>query len=120
MNNNKVNFALKIVTGVVLIVIFFNVYANDNSDTKIIHLSYKDSDSIKIPHQTIVFRNGMPGVFVVEKGEARFRMVRLGKKIKESIYILAGLFGNEKILLSNMSILFDGKRVFPAKTELKK
>jgi len=115
-----VNFSLKIVTSVVLIVIFFNVYAKENSDTKVIHLSYKESHSIKIPYQTIVFKNGMPGVFVLQKGKARFRMVRLGKKIKESIYILAGLFGNEKILLSNVSILFDGKRVFPAKTELKK
>lgn len=76
---------------------------------KSVTLAYKKGRTIKVPQRAMTYQNGVPGVFVVENNQARFRMVRPGKKTAGYIYILAGLFGNETILLDNISMLFDGK-----------
>lgn len=72
---------------------------------------------ISIPRAALTSRNGVPGVFVVENDEARFRMVRPGKIGIEQLEILSGLFGNETLILGELELVHDGS---PIKISIKK
>ena len=72
---------------------------------------------ISIPRAALTSRNGVPGVFVVENDEARFRMVRPGKIGIEQSEILSGLFGNETLILGELELVHDGS---PIKVSIKK
>lgn len=96
------------IAGVLLMCVTAYSYAANNIKDESLTLAQKKGVMFTIPQQALVFRNGVAGVFIVQKNKARFRMVRLGKNTQSSIYILAGLLGNETILLSNVSKLFDG------------
>jgi len=98
----------KTIISVLLMFIINYSYADNILKGKSVTLTQKKAVMIKIPSRALVFRDGVPGVFVVQNNEARFRMVRVGKKINKSVSILAGLFGNETVLTSNVSTLFDG------------
>ena len=67
--------------------------------------------SISIPRAALLVRNGISGVFVLEKNEARFRMVRSGKKDADKVDILSGLFGNETLLVGGLEAVHDGSPV---------
>ena len=66
---------------------------------------------ISIPRAALLVRNGISGVFVVEKNEARFRMVRSGKKDADKVEILSGLFGDETLLIGELEAVHDGSPV---------
>lgn len=66
---------------------------------------------ILIPLSAVLVRNGISGVFVLEKNEARFRMVRSGKKNAGKVEILSGLFGNETLLVGGLEAVHDGSPV---------
>ena len=66
---------------------------------------------ILIPLSALLVRNGISGVFVLEKNEARFRMVRSGKKDADKVEILSGLFGNETLLVGGLEDVHDGSPV---------
>ncbi len=99
---------VKTIFCLVLLCVAGNSFAASNDKQSTFKLTAKKGVMIKIPWQALVTRNGVAGVFVVQDNQARFRMVRLGKQVKNSVYILAGLFGNETLLLGNVSALFDG------------
>jgi len=64
---------------------------------------------IKIPRAALVERGGIPGVFVLnEAGEARFRLVRLGRTSDTQVEILSGLHGNETLVLGDLGAVHDG------------
>lgn len=96
--------------GLIFLLMQFSSYllADNNINQDVLNLAQNTKTPIVIPQQAVVVRSGIPGVFVVDKNEARFRMVRLGKQFKKSTAILAGLFGNEVIIISNTSGLYDG------------
>lgn len=66
---------------------------------------------ISIPLSALTSRDGIPGVFVVENNEARFRMVRPGKILKSKVEILSGLFGGENLITNDLEALHDGSPV---------
>ena len=66
---------------------------------------------ISIPLAALTSRDGIPGVFVVENNEARFRMVRPGKIQQNKVEILSGLFGGEKLITHDLEALHDGSPV---------
>lgn len=68
---------------------------------------------ILIPHQALVTRFGIPGVFVMHKGLARFRMVKTGATTNGKTVVLSGLFGNERLVLSDLDRMYDGRPVIP-------
>ena len=70
-----------------------------------------DTDSISIPRSALTSRNGIPGVFVVDNNEARFRMVRAGRADDKQVKILSGLFGNETLVISDLETVHDGSPV---------
>lgn len=82
-------------------------------ETAILKISASQSDPLKIsiPRDAVIARNGIPGVFVVENDEARFRMVRTGKTVANQVEILSGLFGNEVLVLDQLDHMHDGSAV---------
>ncbi|HEY5682579.1 MAG TPA: hypothetical protein VIR61_02775 [Sulfuricaulis sp.] len=68
--------------------------------------------TIRIPHQTLVERGGVPGVFVLNQdGRARFRMVRTGRFLASQVEILSGLLGNETLIRGDLTAVHDGSPV---------
>ncbi len=68
---------------------------------------------VRIPRAALIERAGVPGVFVLAGGEARFRMVRPGKARGAEIEILAGLHGNETLVLGDLTPVRDGSPIRP-------
>lgn len=64
-----------------------------------------------VDNRAIVRRGGLDGVFVVDKDRARFQWIRLGTKLSGSTEVLAGLTGNEKVVLTPPLSLVDNGRV---------
>ena len=68
--------------------------------------------SIQIPGNTIVEHIGTKGVFILSAdNQARFRMVKAGKKNGNSVSISSGLTGNEQILTGPYESVYDGSPV---------
>jgi hypothetical protein len=64
-----------------------------------------------IPRTALVERGGLPGVFVLQDGQARFRMVRIGKSAGNQLEVLSGLAGGETLVLGNLTEVHDGSPV---------
>ena len=61
------------------------------------------------PHAALVERGGVPGVFVLSgENQARFRMVRTGKRVNGDVEILSGLHGNETLVTGDLRDVADG------------
>jgi hypothetical protein len=92
-------------------------------ERKIVQLDAKTTNGvlISIPRTALIQRGGIPGVFVVENNEARFRMVRPGKTRAKQVEILSGLFGNEALLIDDLDAVHDGSpiKVVSSKTSSK-
>ncbi len=74
------------------------------------------SGQLRIPRAALVERGGIPGVFVLETqtgaaSEARFRMVRPGHADGDRLIILAGLHGDETLVLGDLRNVRDGSPV---------
>ncbi|GMR20085.1 MAG: hypothetical protein BMS9Abin36_0680 [Gammaproteobacteria bacterium] len=74
-------------------------------------LDSSGQDKLLIPNEVLVIRGGIPGVFVLQDKQARFRMVRTGQQHDGSVQILAGLSGNETLLRGELSAVHDGSPV---------
>ena len=66
---------------------------------------------IWIPQSLLVRQDAVPGVYVLENNQARFRMVLPGKRSGSKVEILSGLFGNEILLSDDLAALHDGSPV---------
>lgn len=82
---------------------------------------------VLIPSAALTERGGIPGVFVLQDPapfppsardadgkplrEARFRMVKTGKRVGNRVEILSGLAGDETLVLGNLSDVRDGSSV---------
>lgn len=64
--------------------------------------------NIEVPRSALVELGGVPGVFVVEDGRARFRMVRLGAVTRDRAEVLSGLEGGEMLVLGDLADVRDG------------
>jgi len=64
-----------------------------------------------IPRQALSERAGIPGVFVLENQQARFRMVRTGKTDTTHVQVLSGLHGDETLVLGDLSAVHDGSPI---------
>ncbi len=83
-----------------------------NADAlRLLKLQSGADKAIQVPQQAVHRRDGIPGVFVLQNDEARFRMVRLGAQRKQQVKVLSGLFGNETLILADDAALYDGMPV---------
>ena len=82
-------------------------------ERQVVKISAASGDGIRIsiPRAALTIRNGVPGVFVVDNKEARFRMVRTGKTGTTKVDILSGLFGGETLVLGELESVHDGSPI---------
>lgn len=72
---------------------------------------------VRVPTAAIIERTAVPGVYVLNSsGEARFRMVRPGRAVGGETEILAGLAGDETLVLGELKTLHDGSPITPVKS----
>ncbi len=64
--------------------------------------------TLTIPRPALIERGGIPGVFVLENHQARFRMVRPGKTMAAQVQVLSGLHGDETLVLGDLTDVHDG------------
>jgi hypothetical protein len=69
------------------------------------------SGNVKLPADVVVMRAGIPGVFVLQDGQARFRMVKVGNRTGKQVDILSGLLGNETIIRGDLAPVHDGSPI---------
>ncbi len=72
---------------------------------------------ILVPRAAYVERAGIPGVFVLHEGLARFRMVKAGRGRGNDLEILSGLHGTETLVLGELAAVRDGSPIQPKKFE---
>ncbi len=64
-----------------------------------------------IPASAYVERSGLPGVFVLSAGQARFRMLRIGQRSAGQLEVLSGLAGDETLVLGDFADIHDGSPI---------
>jgi multidrug efflux pump subunit AcrA (membrane-fusion protein) len=69
---------------------------------------------VTVPGSVITQRGGIPGVFVLSDGLARFRMVKPGKKHGDRVQIISGLTGDEVLVAGDLREVHDGSPITPA------
>ena len=67
--------------------------------------------TLTIPRPALTERGGIPGVFVLENNQARFRMVRPGKVGADRVEVLSGLHGDETLVLGDLTEVHDGSPI---------
>lgn len=78
----------------------------------VLPLTARPGGRLLVPRQALVERGGIPGVFVLDEQErARFRMVRVGKRVDGQLEILAGLQGSERLVLGDLAAVHDGSPI---------
>ncbi|BAU46660.1 hypothetical protein SVA_0078 [Sulfurifustis variabilis] len=65
----------------------------------------------QVPRGAVVEIGGVPGVYVLEGGHARFRMVRVGTTTRDRAEVISGLEGGEVVVLGDLAALHDGSPV---------
>lgn len=75
----------------------------------------KTPAGVRVPRAAYVERGGVPGVFVLHEGLARFRMVKAGRAEGEALEILSGLSGTETLVLGDLQPVRDGSPLQPQK-----
>lgn len=66
---------------------------------------------VSIPRAAFVDRGGLPGVFVLRNGLARFLMIKVGKVHGDNLEVLSGLTGDETLILGNLADVHDGSPI---------
>lgn len=68
---------------------------------------------VLVPQAAVVVRGGVPGVFVFDAKTAlaRFRVVRLGARRGARVEVLAGLKGDERLVLGELASVHDGSPI---------
>lgn len=61
-----------------------------------------------VPRTALTRRGGLTGVFVAENGRALFHWVKLGGVTDDTVEILAGLTGDERLINQPVPLLYDG------------
>ena len=61
-----------------------------------------------MPRTALTKRGGLTGVFVAENGRALFHWVKLGGGTDDTVEILAGLTGDERLINQPAPLLYDG------------
>lgn len=73
----------------------------------------KTPSGVRVPRAAYVERAGVPGVFVLHEGLARFRMVKAGRAQGADLEILSGLAGTETLVLGDLQAVRDGSPLRP-------
>jgi len=67
---------------------------------------------LAVPRVALIERAGITGIYVLDHGRARFRMVKTGAALPaKKIEIVSGLTGGEIAVLGELGELYDGRPV---------
>ncbi len=79
----------------------------------VVRLQLADSATaqVSIPRDAFLLRGGLPGVFVLQNGRARFRMIKVGKTRADRLEVLSGLSGNETLVVGDLADVHDGSPI---------
>jgi RND family efflux transporter MFP subunit len=69
------------------------------------------TDTLLLPSSAIVTRGQLTGVYVVEEGRLRLRMVKTGRTVGDRVEILAGLTAGQQVVVSGTERAVNGARV---------
>jgi RND family efflux transporter MFP subunit len=91
----------------------------DNSDRRLkpgffakgVIFTNRDENVIAVTEDTVSSLAGVSNVYVIENGQARQQMVKLGTRVGDLYEILSGLKGDEILASSNLTLLATGVRV---------
>lgn len=64
-----------------------------------------------IPRAALARRGGLDGVFILDGDVARFRWLRTGRELGDTIEVVSGLSGGEKIIATVSDAVRDGLAV---------
>jgi RND family efflux transporter MFP subunit len=68
--------------------------------------------SLTVPSQAIVYREGQPGVYVIDRGDqVRFQPVETGGRSGQALAITSGLTAGQRVVVSGAGFLGDGDLV---------
>jgi multidrug efflux pump subunit AcrA (membrane-fusion protein) len=67
--------------------------------------------SIFVPNNALRTRGQLEQVFVVEKGIARLRLVRVGKHLGSDVELLSGVAVGDSVVVGGTDLLVDGQSV---------
>lgn len=70
-----------------------------------------ESDLLTVPEQAVIRQGQLLSVFVVSDGQARKRLVALGRPVEDNIEVLSGLTDGEQVVVSDPHLLTDGTPV---------
>ena len=70
-----------------------------------------NAQNLWVPRDAVVLRNGIPGVYVLRDGRARFRMIRRGRSDGARVQVLSGLRGDETLVRAGSAAVHDGSPV---------
>jgi len=68
-------------------------------------------DAVRIPRDAVLNRDGLTGVFVVERGRAQWRPIHLGTENESWAEVRTGLQAGEDVVTTGRSSLVDGMSV---------
>ncbi len=71
----------------------------------------RKENAVIIPQNVIVWRQGQPGVFVIEDGKAYWRKITTGLEGKENIEVSEGLQAGQMVLVPGVKLPKDGRAV---------
>lgn len=69
------------------------------------------TETLLIPAAAVVTRGQLTGVYVVEDGILRWRLVKIGRAVDDRFEILAGLGDGEKVVVSGVDKAVNGARI---------
>ena len=71
----------------------------------------RERPAILVPEGAVVRRGQIEGVFVIEGGTARLRLVKTGRQMDGQIEVISGLSGGETVVVKDAHLLTDGSAV---------
>jgi RND family efflux transporter MFP subunit len=71
----------------------------------------RKDNTLLIPQRVVVWRQGQPGVFLIDDGRASWRRIVPGIEGKETVEVIEGLSQGQSVLIPGLSMPADGRRV---------
>ena len=72
----------------------------------------RNSAALTVPAESIQWKNGRAGLFVVEKGRARWKEVQIGVRAQGRVEVLRGISASDQVFVGEkQGALRDGKRI---------
>lgn len=69
------------------------------------------AETLLLPAAAVVIRGQLTGVYVVEDGILRWRLIKTGRAVDTRVEVLAGLASGEKVVVSGVDQAVNGARV---------